>query len=128
MQNRFLILHYFVRHVQRFTLCGKVGSFGIFGNNNSKLWCTLRLTDSQLIFLISCLRMLWILSSLKQKQLYPFCVISRVFLSLTIMLWYQEEHKKSSVKTFVTGKIIRHFLPRNFFIWISENINCMKKY
>ena len=31
--------------------------------------------------------------------------------------------KKSSVKNYITGKIIRHFLPPNFFAWLSENIN-----
>ena len=31
--------------------------------------------------------------------------------------------KKIFGKKFVTGKIIRHFLPTNFFVWLSENIN-----
>ena len=35
--------------------------------------------------------------------------------------------KISSVKNFVTGKIIRHFLQTNFFAWLSENINWIKK-
>ena len=32
-------------------------------------------------------------------------------------------HKISSVKNFVTDKIIRHFFPTNFLAWLSENIN-----
>ena len=34
---------------------------------------------------------------------------------------------KSSIKNFVTGKIIRHLLPTNFFAWLSENINWIKE-
>ena len=30
-------------------------------------------------------------------------------------------YKKLSVKNFVTGKMIRHFLWANFFAWLSEN-------
>ena len=33
--------------------------------------------------------------------------------------------KKPSLKNFVAGRIIRHFLPTNFFAWLSENINCI---
>ena len=39
----------------------------------------------------------------------------------------KSRHKISSVKYFLTGKIIRHFLPTNFFAWLSENINGIKK-
>ena len=35
--------------------------------------------------------------------------------------------KKSSLKNLVTGKMIRYFLPTNFFAWQYENINWIKK-
>ena len=34
----------------------------------------------------------------------------------------KSQHKILSVKNFVTGKIIRLFLPTNLFAWLSENI------
>ena len=42
-----------------------------------------------------------------------------------MLLPYQKERSRdkiSLVKNFVTGKTIRHFLPTNFFAWLSENI------
>ena len=39
----------------------------------------------------------------------------------------KRRHNNSPLKNFVTGKIIRHFLPTNFFAWLSENINWIKK-
>ena len=33
------------------------------------------------------------------------------------------QSKKSSVKNFVIGKTIRHFLPSIFFAWLSENVS-----
>ena len=41
--------------------------------------------------------------------------------SVIYLIGKKSRHKISSVKKFVTGKIIRHFLRANFFAWLSEN-------
>ena len=43
--------------------------------------------------------------------------------SLVVITTALRRHIISSVKNFVTGKIIRHYLPTIFFAWLSENIN-----
>ena len=61
----------------------------------------------------------------------PFFIFSFIFIVINhitdIPYWKKKSRhkilsvKKIVIKHFVTGKINRHFLPKNFFAWLSKN-------
>ena len=72
----------------------------------------------------------WRLRDLKNSYVSSLCHLTILAFSKLYVRYRKKksQHKISSLKNFVTGKIIRHFLATNFFAWLSEKIYLIKKH